>query len=191
MALPDLLEALRNQAAERRAEELAAADAEVARVRAESRAALQRRRLEHVDRTRRYEEDASRRAVSRAETEARASVLASRGRLLRRVADALEARADAAVGDPDYLVVLPDEVRRGLERLPSGPLVVRTPGALVGIVRDAVREREHVVVEAAEVGTGFVASAKSGAVEVDGTLRARLEHAWRWLAVSVLADVES
>lgn len=191
MALPDLLEALREQAAERRAEELAAADAEAARIRAESRAALERRRLEYVDRMRRDEEEAARRAVSRAETEARASVLAARGRLLRRVADVVEARADAAVGDPDYLVALPDEVRRGLERLPSGALVVRTPAALVGIVRDAVGEREHVVVEAAEVGTGFVAAAQSGGVEVDGTLRTRLEHTWRRLAVSVLADFES
>jgi vacuolar-type H+-ATPase subunit E/Vma4 len=190
MALPDLLEALRTQAAEQRAEELGRADAEAARIGAESRAALERRRLEHVERTRREEEEAARRTVSHAEKEARASVLAARRRLLARVAEALEARAEATVGDPDYLLALPDEVLRGLERLPPGALVVRTPAALVDIVRDAVRGREDVAVEAADVGTGFVASVPAAGVEVDGTLRTRLVHGWPPLAVSVLAEIE-
>jgi vacuolar-type H+-ATPase subunit E/Vma4 len=190
MALPDLLEALRTQAAQQRAEELGRADAEAARIGAESRASLERRRLEHVERTRREEEEAARRTVSHAEKEARASVLAARSRLLARVAEVLEARAEAAVEDPDYLLALPDEVRRGLERLPAGALVVRTPAALVDVVRDAVRGREDVAVEAADVGAGFVASVPAAGVEVDGTLRTRLVHGWPPLAVSVLAEME-
>ena len=189
MALPDLLDALRKQAAERRAEELARADAEAVRIRAASRTAAERRRIEYVGHTRREEEEAARRAVSRAEKEARASVLAARERLLDRVAEALEARADAAVRDPDYLAILPQDVRRGLERLPAGTVVVRTPPELFGTVRDAVGDREGVSVEAADVGTGFVASMPAEGVEVDGTLRARLVLSLPRLAVAILAEV--
>ena len=191
MALPALLEALRKQAAERRAEELARADAEAARVRAESRVTLERRRLDYVERTRREEEEAARRAVSRAEKEARESVLAARKRLLSRVAEALEERAAAAGDDPDYLRALPEEVRGAVGRLPAGEVVVRTPPRLVGIVRDAVRDRENLVVEPDEVGAGFLASVLAEGVEVDGTLRTRIEHSWPHLAVAILAEVSA
>jgi len=191
MALPELLDALRQQASERRAEELARADAEAERIRAESRASLGRRMSEHVERARRAEEDAARLAVSRAQKEAARSLLTARDRLLARVRDALEARAAGAVGDPDYLVLLADEVRSGLERLPPGAVVVRARPELLGIARDAVRDRAGVVVEAADLDTGFTASAPVAGVEVDGTLRTRLAHAWSALAVAVLGEIVS
>ena len=189
MALPDLLEALRQHAAEQRADALAGADAEARRIGAESRAALEQRRTEYVGRVRREEEGAARRARSRAEAEATESVLTARDRLLDRVAAALAEYVGRAVGDPDYLVLLPDQIRGGLDRLPFGPVVVRARPELLGIVRDVVRGRSDIVVEAApELGAGFSASAPESGVEVDGTLEAMLALSWARVAVSVLRD---
>ena len=189
MALPDLLEALRQQAAEQRADVLGRAEAEARRIDAESRAALERRRTEYVERVRREEEEAARRARARAEGEAARSVLTARDRLLGRVAAALAERVERAVGDPDYLVLLPDHLRDGLERLPAGPVVVRVRPELVGIVRDAVRGRSDVVVEPApELGAGFSAWAAESGAEVDGTLEAMLALSWSHVAVSVLRE---
>jgi vacuolar-type H+-ATPase subunit E/Vma4 len=190
MALPELLDALRRQAAEHRAEELAEADAEAERIAAEARASLERRRSDAIERARREEGEAARRAVSRAEKEAAESVLTARDRLLGRVAAALAERAARAVGDPDYLVALPGEIRAGLERLPPGPVVVRVRPELVGIVRDAVQGRHDVTVEPVEaIDVGFTATVPESGVEVDGTLPTRLAHAWPSVAVSVLREV--
>jgi vacuolar-type H+-ATPase subunit E/Vma4 len=201
MALPELLQSLRTQAAERRAEELARAEAEAARILAESRASSERRRLEWVERTRRDEGEAARRALARAEKEAAESVLAARDRLLARVAHALKARASLPLRDPNYLRALPGEVRGALERLPAGPVVVRASPELLETVREAVGEvvsdaltgaatRGHdVVVEPADFGTGFVATAPEVGVEIDGTLGTRIAHAWPRLAVAILQEV--
>lgn len=192
MALPELLEALRQQAAEARGDELARADVEAERVRAASRAFLERRRGEYIERTRRAEEEAARRAVSRAQAEAAKSVLTARDRLLRRVADALAARVDRAVGDPEYLVALPDEVHAGLERLPPGRVVVRARAELAGLVAEAVRGRGDVEVEVApSMAAGYTATSPEVGVEIDGTLETRLAHWWPRVAVAVLAEVGS
>lgn len=189
MALPDLLEVLRQRAAEQRADALAGADAEAQRIGAESRATLEQRRAEYIGRVRSEEEEVARRARARAEAEATESVLTARDRLLDRVAAVLAEYVGRAVGDPDYLVLLPDQIRDGLERLPSGPVVVRARPELLGIVRDAVRGRSDIVVEAEpEIGVGFSASAPESGVEVDGTLEAMLALSWARLAVSVLRD---
>jgi vacuolar-type H+-ATPase subunit E/Vma4 len=190
MALPELLDALRRQAAQRRAEELARAGTEAERVRAESRASLDRRRLAFVERIRREEEEVARRAVSRAQKGAAESVLAARDRLLARVAEAVAARAGAAVSDPEYLARLPAELRSGLERLPPGDVVVRVPPELSGRVRDELAGlRDLQVVPDADMGTGFTACVAAAGVEVDGTLATRLSHAWADLAVQVLREV--
>jgi vacuolar-type H+-ATPase subunit E/Vma4 len=189
MALSDLLSALRQHAAGQRAEALARADAEAQRILMESRAALERRRTEYVGRTRREEEEAARRARARAEAEATRSVLDARDRLLDRVAAALRERLGRAIGDPDYLALLPDQILGGLERLPPGPVVLRARPELIGIVRDVVRGRRDVVVEAEpELGVGFSASAPGSGVEVDGTLEAMLALSWPRVAVSVLRE---
>ena len=190
MALPELLDALRQEAAERRAEELVRADAEAGRIRSESRASLERRRMTYVERVRREEEEVARRARSRAEKEAAESVLTARARLLARVAEAVGARAAAAVGEPEYLMTLPDELRSGLERLPAGAVVVTARPELIGIVRDALRHVEGAeIVADADMGTGFTARAVESNVEVDGTLPTRLSHAWARVAVAVLREV--
>jgi len=192
MALRELLDALRLQASEGRAEVLARADAEAARIRADAYASLEHRRREYIGRTRREEEEAARRARSRAEKEAMESVLSARERLLARVAAGVEARVDRAVADPEYVATLPDDVRAGLERLPAGPVVVRARPELIGVARDALAGRADVTFEPApDLGAGFTALAARVGVEVDGTLATRLRHAWPRLAVSVLREVTS
>jgi len=190
MALPDLLRALRAQAAERRAQELADAERTAARIRAESRVALERRRADHLARTRRDEEEGAHRALSRARAEAAAAELAARDRLLARVRSALADSIAAAPRHQAYRESLRGDVALGLGRLPPGPVVVRTRPELADVVRGAVEGRADVEVHVSEdAGVGF--SARAGSVEADGTLLARLEQAWPRLAVEVLREAAS
>jgi vacuolar-type H+-ATPase subunit E/Vma4 len=190
MALSDLLEALRRQAAEHRADELAQADTEVARIREESRAEKSHRRAEYVEAARREAEDAARRAVARAESDAARSVLAARDRLLGRVREALDGRIETVADDPAYVSSLAAQLREALDRLPTGPLLVRASVELVDAVRELVGRRSDVVVEVATAhDTGFSVVSAEGAIEVDGTLATMLDHAWPALAVDVLREV--
>jgi vacuolar-type H+-ATPase subunit E/Vma4 len=192
MALPDLLRALREQAAERREQERSDAERIATRVREESRSALERRRADLLARTRREEEETAHRALSRARTESAVVELAARDRLLQRVRVALEERIAGAVRHEAYRSSLEADLSLGLARLPAGPVVVLTRPDLVEPVREALGAREGVEVRASDgVGVGFSASVEKEGVEVDGTLSARLEHAWPRLAVAVLRDAAS
>jgi len=188
VALPELLEALRAQAAERRAEELARADAEAARVRAESRASSERRKADHVERVVRDANEAARRAVSEARSEAAASILKARDRLLGRVRASLEERGRASI--PALHASLPAMLAGALERLPPGDVVVRTRPELSKVLAQSIARRPGVTLETTpEVGTGFVAVSPESGVEIDATLETNLLHRWPQIAVAVLAEV--
>lgn len=190
MALPDLLTALRAQAAERRAEELERGRAEAARIRAEADAALERRRTDFVVRTREDEQAVARRALARAQADAAGSVLAARDRLLGRVREALEGRIADSDDDADLHGAMTDELGPALARLPSGPVVVRVSAGLERALREHLPDREGVVVEVArDMGPGFKALAPEQGVEIDATLETRLEYVWPRLAVAVLREV--
>lgn len=190
MALADLLKSLRAQAAERRAAELAAAGAEVARIGAESSSALERRRREFVSAARRQEEEIAQRARARAEVEGAEGALMARDRLLGRVRSALERRIAGAGSDPAYLDILPHELRAGLERLPRGPIVVRAAPGTVEHLDEVLGERDGVRVEATPgMGAGFTATAPDEGVALDATLELQLEQAWPRLAVAVLSEL--
>lgn len=190
MGLADLLKALRAQAAEGRATELADADAEAARIDAESSSSLERRRREFVSAARRQEEEIAHRTRARAAAEAAESVLTARRRLLGRVRSALERRVAGAGSDPEYLDVLPQELRAGLERLPPGPIVVHVAPEMVERLDRALPEREGVLVETTPgMAAGFRALAPGAGMEVDATLELRLEQAWPRLAVAVLSEL--
>jgi vacuolar-type H+-ATPase subunit E/Vma4 len=190
VAFSELLQALRAEAASRRAEEVALAEREIERIRAESSAALAKRKQQQVERATREATEKGRRAVAEARTQAAASVLQARDRLLGRVRCALQERARAATADPAYRASLSSLLAEALERLPEGPVVVRARAGLAEALADAARSREGVVVETvADMGTGFVAVAPESGVEIDATLEAVLEHRWPQLAVAVLAEV--
>jgi vacuolar-type H+-ATPase subunit E/Vma4 len=190
VALPELLAALRAQAATRREEELTRADAEAERIRAESRASLAKRKAVHVERAIRDANDAARRSLSEARSEAAASVLQARDRLLGRVRVALTERTRTAIDDLEYRASLGEKLVAALERLPPGKVIVRTPPQLADALARGARSRQGVVVEAdADVGAGFVAVSPESCVEIDGTLETSLEHRWPRIAVSVLAEV--
>ena len=192
MALQDLLNSLRAQAAARRSEELADAQAEAERIRSDAEVALERRRTEFVARAREDEEAVARRAVARARAEATVGLLSARDRLLERVRAALEGRISGLGDDPDYRRTMTDELRDALERLPDGAVVVRTPVSLGVLVRETVAGDARVTVEVSEdMGHGFIAVASGKGVELDATLEARLDHAWPRLAVTTLAEVRS
>jgi vacuolar-type H+-ATPase subunit E/Vma4 len=190
VALTQLLEALRAQAAEQRAAESARADAEIARLSADARTELERRRSEHVGRASRAAQDGAQRMLGEARAQAARSVLEARDRLLARVRRRLEAGILSSLTDSGYRAALPAELEQALERLPPGNVVVRTRPELAGVLADAVRGRSGVVVESAlDLGVGFLAVATEAEVEVDATLDAKLEHRWPAVAVAVLAEV--
>ena len=191
MALPELLEALRAQAAERRAEELARADAESERIRAELRASVESRKAVHVERAVREAEDAGRRSLAEARTRSAESTLLARDRLLSRVRAALAKRMRGALADPDYQVRMAAELTDALERLPPGEVIVRAGPELADVLARVARGGRGVVVETVphRGPTGFVAVAAEANIEIDATLETRLQHQWPRLAVSVLAEV--
>ncbi len=192
MALPQLLEALREQAAAGRAAELARAEVVADEIRASARAALERRRAGLVSAARSEAEQAARRLASEARMEAAERVLTARARLLERVRSALEERLPRAPDDPGYLETLTRDVLIAVDRLPPGPVVIRTSPVLASHVAGSVRGRDDVRVEPTEdVRTGFTASSADLGAEVDGTLETRLDYAWPRLAVGVLRGVES
>jgi vacuolar-type H+-ATPase subunit E/Vma4 len=185
VALAELIGALRTQAAERRAEELARADAEADRIRAESRAVAERKKAWHVEHAVREAQEAARRSLSAARAEATTSILVARDRLLGRVRAALEARMLAAVDDPDYRAGVANQLAGALERLPVGRVVVHARPELAGLTRNARVDFE----EDPAMGIGFVATSPDSGVEIDATLEAELEHRWPRIAVAVLAEV--
>ncbi len=191
MALPELLEALRAEAAERRAARLAEADAEAERVRSAGASARELLRREALEEASRVEEAIGRRQLARARSEAVSGELAARDRLLARVRTALEARVRGAASDPEYVGTLARDLARALDRLPSGGVIVRASPALAPGLHEQVAGREGVEVRAAdEIGTGFRARTGDGRAEVDATLETRLRHAWPQLAVLVVRAAE-
>ena len=191
MALTALLDALRAQAAERRADELARAAAEAERIRAESRASLARRKAEHVERAARDADEAARRTLSDARSEAARSVLTARARLLARVRAALEASAQATADDPSYAALLAEDLAGALARMPPGEVVVRTRPEWVAVLAEPSRGRPGVVIESVpDMGVGFVAASPGSGVELDATLGALLAHRWPRIAVQVLREVD-
>ena len=75
MALQQLLDALREQARERRDVERARADARVEEIRARSRGDLQRRRADFIGQAREEERASAQRAIATAQSEATRSIL--------------------------------------------------------------------------------------------------------------------
>lgn len=191
MALPELLEALRAQAAERRAEELARADAEAERIRAALRASVESRKAAHVERAVREATEAGRRSLAEARARSAESTLLARDRLLGRVRAALAERMGGALADPDYQVRLAAELTEALERLPRGEVIVRAGPELADVLGRVASGARGVVVETVRHRgpTGFVAVATEANIEIDATLETRLQHQWPRLAVSVLAEV--
>lgn len=190
MALPELLRALGEQAAERRAAESSRAREAAERIREESRGNRDRRREEFLSRVRQEEEEIARRTLSRAQSEAVTSVLIARGRLLDRVRAGVATRIDRAGEDSIYMDVLPAEVRAALGRLPAGEVWVSAAPALVPYVERAMAGFASVSVEPDDdVGPGFRAFSHAHDMEIDGTLHLRLSLGWPRLAVAVLAEV--
>jgi vacuolar-type H+-ATPase subunit E/Vma4 len=134
--------------------------------------------------------EAARRSLSQARSEAAESILRARDRLLGRVRAALGQRMPAAIGDPAYRAVVADELAGALERLPRGRVVVRARPELAGVLSEAVRDRQDVVVEAAtDLGVGFVAASPEAGMEIDATLAQKLVHQWPRIAVAMLAEI--
>jgi len=190
MALAELLRALRDQAAERRAAELERGEEEAKRLREASRAALARRRDEYLAGVRLEEEETARRALSRARSDGAHDMLAARSHLLERVRSALEVRVRAANGDPPYLETLQHEIPAALARLPAGPVTVVSAPDLLPHVEASLAGVSDVSCETdADAGAGFRAVSGTAPIEVDGGLQGRLDRAWPRLAVAVLAEV--
>jgi len=190
MALPELLEALRQDAARRRAEiESASREAE-ARLRTESDARLRHRRADFLARAEGEATEAARRILARARVEAMREVLAARSRLLSRVRAETEARVSGADRAGDFIDSAVEDACAALDRVPRAQVVVRASPALLEPLSAALAGREQVTVVGSEDGSpGFVVESSAGS-EVDGTLLSRLEQSWPRLAIGVLKEVD-
>lgn len=190
MALSELLQTLKAQAAEQREAELSRAREACDRVRETSAARLARRREEYLARVEQGEREASRRTLSRAQAEAAESVLRARAELLHRIREGVAGRIGGAHAEPEYRAILASDLEDALSRLPPGPVRVSAVSALVGTLEAMLEWRPDVRVEpTAEWTSGFRAFSEDGSAEVDATLESRLEYIWPHLAVKALAEL--
>lgn len=193
MALHELLEALREEAAVQRAEILARAADEALRIRSAAASETTRRRNEFMARVTSEAEAGERRTMSRKRAGAVEDVLVARSRVLERLRAAVEARIALAEQDGGYNASLAAELRAALDRMPPGPMVLLASPGIVAPLSEAVRELDTAVsVEAApQIGPGFVLRSGDGRVEVDATLKTRLEYAWPRLAAAALQEMRT
>jgi hypothetical protein len=93
--------------------------------------------------------------------------------------------------DADHRAAVALDLTEALERLPAGPVVVRTHPDLAAAVRAAETGREIVVESIPDLGSGFVAVSPETGVEIDATLEAKLVHGWPRVAVAVLKEMSA
>jgi vacuolar-type H+-ATPase subunit E/Vma4 len=189
MALAELLRALREEAAGRRSEILATAEAEAQRIRGEARSEGARRHDAFVAEARHEEDELARRTLSRARAEASRTMFDARDRLLGLVLEEVERRASCADREPVYLDALPGEVASALDRLGDGPVTILVPASLATLVEQACASHEGVSVQVLDgLAPGFIARRTGEGMEMDGMLGSRLERAWPRLSVALLRE---
>jgi vacuolar-type H+-ATPase subunit E/Vma4 len=190
MGLEHLLDALERDATAQVEQLLARARADADQRTAAASEALERRRQDAHARLERSRHQDVEHAVALARRGARRSVLEARERFLERVFTAARAELAAAAAGPAYRASLPGALARALAAVGNETAVIRCPEALVADLRRLTPNGRASVVVDESTGSGFVLATKDGAVEVDDTLEARLEHLRPALARHILSQLE-
>jgi vacuolar-type H+-ATPase subunit E/Vma4 len=192
MALEHLLSALERDAEAEAQGLMDEAGRETARIAAESRARLDRRRAEFAAGHEAVLGAAAAGAVAAARRLARRQVLEARERLLGRVFRAVEERLAEAACGAAYLRDLPREVATVLSYI-EGPAVLHCPPGLEPAVRAAVAALAAPSITVRgdpAAGPGLRAVSAGGGLSVDATLAGRLARRWPGLAIEVLRQAE-
>lgn len=192
MSLDRLLAALEQDARAQAERVLAEARAEAERVTREGEERTGGRRRERLDA--RAAECRASAAATLSETRrlARQTALDARQRLLARVFDGVASGLSAAAETGAYRTALPRYLAEALAGTGGAPAVIRCPPALLDDCRRLAAGRPGVTVVAdPAVGAGFRVVTTDGAVEIDGTLEARLAQERPRLALAVLRALEA
>ena len=114
------------------------------------------------------------------------AVLLARTRVVARVLGRARALLPDAAQKEAYLSTLRSELTEALQFVDGEGTVVRCSTDLERAVREGLRDRPEVKVEAdADVGTGFVVVGAEGSVVVDGRLDTRIDRLASVLAIEI------
>jgi vacuolar-type H+-ATPase subunit E/Vma4 len=119
------------------------------------------------------------------------AVLLARTRLVERVLEGARTLLMEAAQRQSYLSTLGDETAAALQFVDDSGAVVRCSPDLESNVRELLRERPNLKVEAdAELGPGFMVIGDGGSVRVDGRLESRLDRLSSALAIEIHSRLE-
>jgi vacuolar-type H+-ATPase subunit E/Vma4 len=190
MAGADLSTELRRRAEETAKAIMSAAQADADQIAAEADRAIEKRRAE-VLKSREGEYRAKARAdVAGERHEAMRATLLAKTRVVDRVLQRAKTLLREAARGNAYGSTLADEVTEAVAFVGVEGATVHCSNDLEPAVRDALRATPGVSIKGMDVGSGFVAVSKDGAVRVDGTLEARLERLAPALAIEIHQRLE-
>lgn len=130
-------------------------------------------------------------AMAAARHAAMRAVLLSRTLLVERVLERARALLPEAAQTEPYLSALGGELTEALRFVDGDGAMVRCSVDLAPAVREALRGRPEVTVEAeTDVGTGFIVSGDGGSVLVDGRLETRIDRLAATLAIEIHARLQ-
>ena len=186
MAASDLVAELR-KSAEGTAESIrGAARTDAERLASEAERAIEERRSKALkDKEAQYGAEA-RVAIAAERHAAMRAVLLARTQVVTRVLDRARALLPDASQNEAYLSTLSQEVIEALQFVDGEGALVRCSTGLEQAVREGLRDRPEVKVEAqSDVGTGFVVVGSEGSVVVDGRLETRIDRLASVLAIEI------
>lgn len=130
-------------------------------------------------------------AIAAARHAAMRAVLLARTRLVERVLGGARALLTEAAQSQSYLSTLGEDIAAALQFVDDSGAVVRCSPSLESNMRELLRERTNLKIEAdAELGTGFVVIGDGGSVRVDGRLESRLDRLSSALAIEIHSRLE-
>ncbi len=130
-------------------------------------------------------------AIAAARHAAMRAVLLARTRLVERVLGGARALLTEAAQSQSYLSTLGEDTAAALQFVDDSGAVVRCSPSLESNMRELLRERTNLNIEAdAELGTGFVVIGDGGSVRVDGRLESRLDRLSSALAIEIHSRLE-
>lgn len=191
MPLDQLIAALGEDADAQAQSEVERARSEAARIAADARDEIVRRRAEALGRLEADLREETERELVDARRRSRRLVLGARQQLLDRVFAAAEARLPHLLDQPAYTAALPGELASALSYLGTDPATIHCSASMVGPIRALIAGWEGITVQPDDaVGSGFTAVSGDGYVTVDVTLDARLERLRPQLSLEVLRELE-
>jgi V/A-type H+-transporting ATPase subunit E len=167
----------------------ARARSEADAITAESAKGIEQRRAAAQATLERDRRDAVERALSESRFEARRIVLEARKQLIAQVVAAARERLPVILESAEYRATLTDRVAEALACVGGRRVTLRAHPAIASVLPTMVTDLAAVVADP-DVGSGFRVVTDDGAIEVDGTLEARLEALAPVLSLEIVKVIE-